>query len=106
MLKTVIESCLSQDLDREFEVLLIDSASVMDASMHCQKTNDSVYTELGKVLVMDAPATWAELAQGIRCFHHAGRDSCKSHVADESYRSTAKGSNVAGVFDCHIAMRA
>ena len=27
MLKTVVESCLSQDLDRAFEVLLIDSAS-------------------------------------------------------------------------------
>ena len=94
MLKAVVESCLEQDLDHAFEVLVIDSAS-SDGCLNALPQDERL--RLHRIRKEDfghgrTRNLGVELARGVRRFHHSGCHSSESHVADESDRPTARRS--------------
>ena len=106
MLKTVIESCLSQDLDREFEVLLIDSASsdgCLDAlpkderlRLHRIRQEDFGHGRTRNLGV--------ELARGeYVAFITQDAIPANRMWLMNLIAPLQKDPNVAGVFGCHIA---
>ena len=105
MLKTVVESCLQQNLNQEFEVLLIDSSSndgfieklPQDKRIRLHKINKEDFGH-GRTRNLGVKLSRSEYVA-----FYAGRDPREPNVADESNRPTSARPQCGRVFGCHIA---